>query len=204
MTMCPSLLRSRRGSTAAEFAMVLPLLVILLFAIIDGGRFAWEYNRAEKATQVGARMAVVTDVLSTGLRDNDYVGVIVGGETIDPGERIPADALGTIICDNSGCTCTGACAGIGSGYDAAAFARLVDRMNDIKPDIGPANVEVVYRGSGLGYAGDPTGMDLSPLVTVRLKDLQFQPITSLLLASFTMPSFTSTLTAEDGVGVASN
>ena len=40
---------------------------ILLFAIIDGGRFAWEYNRAEKATQIGARMAVVTDVISTDL-----------------------------------------------------------------------------------------------------------------------------------------
>lgn len=204
MTTRASLIQSRRGSTAAEFAMVLPLLVILLFAIIDGGRFAWEYNRAEKATQVGARMAVVTDVLSTGLRDNDYVGVVVGGETVDPGERIPAEALGAIVCNSSSCTCTGACDGIGTGYDAAAFARLVDRMNDIKPDIGPANVEVVYRGSGLGYAGDPTGMDMSPLVTVRLKQLQFQPLTSLMLASVPMPSFTSTLTAEDGVGVASN
>jgi hypothetical protein len=204
MTMFNTLLTARRGATAAEFAMVLPLLIILLFAIIDGGRFVWEYNRAEKATQVGARMAVVTDVLSTGLRDNDYVGVVVGSETVDPGERIPVGALGTIVCTNTSCTCTGACSGIGTGYDGAAFGRLVARMKDIKPDIGPTNVEVVYSGSGLGYAGDPTGMDLSPLVSVRLKDMQFQPITSLMLASFTMPSFTTTLTAEDSVGSYSN
>jgi hypothetical protein len=168
MKIVHSLWPNRRGATAAEFAMVLPLLVILLFAVIDGGRFVWEYNRAEKATQVGARMAVVTDVLSTGLRDNDYVGVVVGGETVDPGERIPVGALGTIVCTNTACTCAGACSGIGAGYDGPAFARLVERMKDIKPDIAPANVEVIYSGSGLGYAGDPTGMDLSPLVTVRL------------------------------------
>jgi Flp pilus assembly protein TadG len=204
MTARPSLVTDRCGSTGAEFAMVLPLLVILLFAIIDGGRFVWEYNRAEKATQVGSRMAVVTDIISTGLRDNDYVGIVVDGETVDPGERIPTGALGSVLCNDTGCTCTGACTGVGAGYNAAAFANLVDRMNDIKPDITAANVEVVYSGSGLGYAGDPTGMSMSPLVTVRLKGLQFQPITALLLASFTMPSFTTTLTAEDSVGSYSN
>jgi len=200
MSVLSSLWRSRRGTTGAEFALVLPLLVIALFAIIDGGRFVWEYNRAEKATQVGARMAIVTDVIASDLKTNDYVGV--GGLTA--GQVIPASALGTIICGSTGCTCTGACTGIGTGQNAAAFTTLVNRMKQIKPDIEEANVEVVYRGSGLGYAGDPTGMAMSPLVTVRLKDVEFQPITSLLMASFTMPSFATTLTAEDGVGSVSN
>lgn len=195
-----TLARHCGGGAGAEFALVLPLLVILLFGIIDGGRFIWEYNRAEKATQVGSRMAVVTDIVSTDLRDNDYVGV----DGLTAGQRIPASVLGTIVCNDTGCTCTGACTGVGAGYNAAAFAKLVDRMNDIKPDITAANVEVIYRGSGLGYAGDPTGMSLSPLVTVELKDLQFQPITSLMLATISMPAFTSTLTAEDSVGSYSN
>ena len=189
-----------RGAAGAEFAMVLPLLVIMLFAIIDGGRFIWEYNRAEKATQMGARMAVVTDIVSTDLRSNDYIGVL----GVQPGERIPANALGEIVCDDTTCACSGACSGINAGRDGAAFDRLVARMKQFKPDITAANVEVVYRGSGLGYAGDPTGMSLSPLVTVRLKELQFRPITSLLFASITMPSFTTTLTAEDSVGSYSN
>ena len=200
MTTRLTLARHCGGGAGAEFAMVLPLLVILLFGIIDGGRFIWEYNRAEKATQVGSRMAVVTDIVSTDLRDNDYVGV----DGLTAGQRIPASALGTIVCNDTGCTCTGACTGVGAGYNAAAFAKLVDRMNDIKPDITAANVEVIYRGSGLGYAGDPTGMSLSPLVTVQLKDLQFQPITSLMLATITMPAFRTTLTAEDSVGSYSN
>jgi Flp pilus assembly protein TadG len=33
------LLQDRSGSSAAEFAMVLPLLLVLLFGLIDTGRF---------------------------------------------------------------------------------------------------------------------------------------------------------------------
>jgi Flp pilus assembly protein TadG len=200
----PTLTANCRGAGAAEFALVLPLLLILLFGIIDGGRFAWEYNRAEKATQVGARMAVVTNVISTSLRDNTYVGVNVGGKTLKGGDTIPLEALGTITCNASTCSCTGACGGITAARDGAAFTNLVNRMRQIKPDIAEANVRVLYRGSGLGFAGDPNGMEMSPLVTVELAGLQFRPLTSLMLATVAMPSFTTTLTAEDGVGSESN
>ena len=200
----PTLLADRRAAGAAEFALVLPLLLILLFGIIDGGRFAWEYNRAEKATQMGARMAVVTNVISTDLKDNTYVGLTFGGQTLKGGDTIPVEALGTITCTSTACSCTGACSGIGAGRDALAFTTLVNRMKQIKPDITEANVRVLYRGSGLGFAGDTNGMEMSPLVTVELDGLQFRPITSLMLATITMPSFTTTLTAEDSVGSVSN
>ena len=199
-----SLIGNCRGGGAAEFALVLPLLLILLFGVIDGGRFAWEYNRAEKATQVGARMAVVTDVISTGLRDNTYVGMSFGGPALKGGDVIPTAALGTITCTSTACSCSGACSGITNGRNGTAFTNLVNRMKQIKPDIGAANVRVLYRGSGLGYAGDPNGMELSPLVTVELTGLQFRPITTLMLATVAMPSFSTTLTAEDSVGSVSN
>lgn len=197
-------LADSRGSGGAEFALVLPLVLILLFGIIDGGRFAWEYNRAEKATQIGARMAVVTDVISTDLRDNTYVGVNVGGTTLKGGDTIPVGALGTITCTNITCSCSGACTGIGNGRNATAFTNLVNRMRQIKPDVEEANVRVLYRGSGLGFAGDTNGMEISPLVTVELTGLQFRPITALTLATISMPSFATTLTAEDSVGSQSN
>ena len=43
--------------------MVLPLLLLFIFGIIDVGRLMWTWNRAEKATQMGARFAVVTDMV---------------------------------------------------------------------------------------------------------------------------------------------
>jgi hypothetical protein len=75
------------------------------------------------------------------------------------------------------------------------------------PAINAANVRVDYKNVGLGFAGDPDGPDVSPLVTVKIGSptaLQFTPITSFLLTSMNMPSFTTTLTAEDLSGAQSN
>lgn len=190
----------RSGSSAAEFGLVLPLLILFLFGIIDGGRFLWEVNKAEKATQVGARMAVVTDVISTGLETYDYVGV--GGLT--QGDLIPASALGTVTCTRAACTCSSACP---TGYataDATSFDRIVQRMSFMKPDIAASNVTISYRGSGLGYAGDPNGMEPGALVTVELTGLQFRPIVLFNAVAFTLPAFRTTLTAEDSDGSQSN
>ena len=55
------------GATAAEFALVLPLLLMFMLGLIDVGRVMWTMNRAEKATQMGARYAVATAVLPQGL-----------------------------------------------------------------------------------------------------------------------------------------
>lgn len=209
-------LRWTSGASAAEFALVLPVFVVLLFGIIDGARFAWEYNKAEKATQVGARVAVVTNVLSTSLRDEDYAGQTAGGTTIGAGDRIPAEALGTVKCNNTGCTCeTAPCPSSLGTFDSATFNDiLVERMAQIHPAIQPENVEVRYSGSGFGFAGtEATGggggsateqMEVSPLITVTLTGLEFKPITALLLASISMPAFSTTLIAEDSVGSYSN
>lgn len=203
------LFHDTRAASAAEFAMVLPLLLIMLFGIIDGGRLLWEWNRAEKATQMGSRFAAVTDVVAGGLRSTNFVGVSVteGGVTrsLTQGDIIPASALGTVTCDKTQCLCTGACpTGIPGTYNAAAFDAIVARLAVFKPEVTEDNVVVEYRGSGLGFAGDPTGMDISPIVSVKLKGLQFRPVTSLVLASLTLPDFASSLTMEDGVGTVSN
>jgi len=194
------LVRDRSAAGAAEFALVLPLLILLLFGVIDAGRFLWEFNRAEKATAAGARVAVVTDVLDSGLADQDYVGV--GGLT--QGDVIPASALGTLQCTSAGCACTTSPCPTVDTFNTAAFNLIVDRMNNLKGDITAANVSISYSGSGLGYAGDPNGMEISPLVTVSLTGLRFDPLILFGAGDFIMPDFRTTLTAEDSDGTQSN
>ena len=47
----------RKGAAAAEFALVVPLLAVLLFAFIEGGRMFWAYSIASAAARDAARFA---------------------------------------------------------------------------------------------------------------------------------------------------
>lgn len=191
---------SHEGGEAAEFALVLPLSMLLFFGLIDAGRFAYAFNQGEKATQIGARWAVVTDPLAPELTTTSYVGVTVGGQTLTQGDRIPAAALGEISCTTTTCTCvaTPCPAGVGTA-DTAAADLMLARMQQFMPEITAANLEVDYTGSGLGYAGNPNGMDIAPFVTVKLKNMTFSPFV-LFGKSVSLPDFSYTLTMEDGSG----
>jgi hypothetical protein len=180
---------------AAEFALILPLMLLFFIGIMDAGRFLYEVNRGEKATQTGARMAVVTAPVASGLATQNYVGQVVGGVTLNQGDRIPEGALTSVSCNSTTCT--------SFGYSSAAFTNLLTRMQQIMPSIQAGNLIVEYSDSGLGYAGNPNGMDISPLVTVRLTGLTFAP-TLLFGGQITMPDFAYTLTMEDGQGTGSN
>lgn len=48
-----------RGQALAEFALVLPIFLGLLFGIIDLGRVIWAYDAAANAAREGARFASV-------------------------------------------------------------------------------------------------------------------------------------------------
>jgi len=206
------LLRDRSGASAAEFGLVLPLLIVLLLGIIDAGRFIWEYNRAEKATQAGARVAVVTQIIPQGVADFKYVGQNVGGVAYLQGDPLTASALGTVTCLQSGgsltCSCNNAggtsfCPSLGTS-NTAGFNAIVGRMQAMYPRVSANKVIVQYRGSGVGYAGDPGGMDISPLVTVKLRGMTFNPLFLFGLVSFNLPEFDTSLTAEDSSGSFSN
>ncbi|MBJ7438903.1 MAG: pilus assembly protein [Sphingopyxis sp.] len=200
------LARDARGGPAAEFALVLPLILIFLLGIIDVGRYAWEINQAEKATQTGARWAAATDMVPTGL--STYSFATSAG--IPAGNPVPASAFPDVNCASSGtttsCSCTGCSFPTTVGTNGqAAFTNLVNRMREIKPDIAASNVAIRYSYSGLGFAGDPNGPDVAPIISVRLQNLQFVPTTLVLFGgSIALPDFSYSLTMEDGAGTTSN
>jgi Flp pilus assembly protein TadG len=200
------LIHDRSGASAAEFAIVLPLLLVLILGIIDAGRWLWTVNQAEKATQMGARFAVVGNPVTSAVAAS-YLGV--GGLT--QGDPIPASDFGKIRCTGTGsmssvtATCNCTTTPCPSGVDSnSAFKNIVQRISLFLPGIQPSNVTVEYSSSGLGYAGNPNGADLSPLVTVKLSGVEFVPITSMLLATIPLPTVTTSLTAEDLSGSQSN
>lgn len=196
--------KDRTAAGAAEFSLVLPLMLLFLFGIIDVGGYAWAINKAEKATQMGTRYAVVTDPAASGLAEYSYVGKTISGVTLTQGDVIPADSM-VITCTSASCTCTGCPTGMSISKANTPFTNVVTRMQAFDPGITAANVQILYRSAGLGFAGDPSGMEIAPLVTVRLQNRTYSPFTLFLFnGSVPLPSFSYSLPMEDGSGSVSN
>lgn len=201
MTRLTSFLRDERGATAAEFVLVVPLLALFIFGVIDAAMFGWQINVAEKAAQAGVRMAVVTDPVASALTTEQYNSTTYG---LSQGDIIPASALGLLRCNSTKCTCvTTPCPAV--TYSSAAFNTILARMKVYDSAVQASNLIVEYRGSGLGYAGDPSGIQIAPITTVRLTGMTYTPLTLFIFkTAVSLPDFASSLTMEDGSGSKSN
>jgi Flp pilus assembly protein TadG len=197
------IVRRQDAATSAEFAMVLPLLILFLLGTIDVGRYMWGLNKIEKATQMGARMAVVTTMVPGGLAAANYA------TTLGQGVPIPTSSFGAAQCSKPAasvtCTCaTSPCPTL-TPVDTAAFDAVAGRMKLIAPMVTDPNVTIDYANSGLGYAGDPTGPDVAPIVTVTATNVPFRPLVFMFLGgNLTLPKVSASLTLEDGQGNFSN
>ena len=49
----------RRGQAIVEFALVIPIFLLIFFGIIDAGRLIFTYNTVANAARSGARVAIV-------------------------------------------------------------------------------------------------------------------------------------------------
>jgi len=208
------LLADRDGASAVEFAIVLPLLIVFLLGTVDLARFLWECNRAEKATQTGVRYAVVTDIVPSGLAAYSFTvsdGLLQGAE-VPVANFAGAKCQSTAVSGNdaTAIACTrvdgGACPAWCGTPNLAAFNKIAARMRLIFPRLTAANVELRYEYSGLGYAGDPNGADVAPLVVVRLRNVVFKPVLMSFFKtnSIGLPAFSASLTLEDGSGNMAN
>ncbi|MGE0776048.1 MAG: pilus assembly protein, partial [Sphingomonadaceae bacterium] len=155
------------------------------------------------------RFADVTDIIPAGLANYSFAED--GG--IPQGDPIPESSFGGASCSSRtaavtaaavSCNCTGSCPSLGTA-SVAAFNNILARMQQFMPELQADQVRIDYAFSGLGYAGDPNGIDVAPLVKVSLRQEEanrpsFQPITLLLFgAAIPLPPFSAELTLEDGL-----
>lgn len=180
-------LKDRNGSSAVEFALIVLLFFGVIFAVMDMSRALWAWNSAQKATQLGVRLAVVENFAAQGLQAYDGVAVAGGN-----GLAVPISAISPnpVICTSGGCN--------GYGPLDASFNTIATRMQNIYGGIQPANVVIEYQHIGLGFSGNPYGSDIAPVVTVKLQNLTFSLVTPILtgIVSLAMPDFAASLTAE--------
>lgn len=183
------LLRNGQGTSSVEFALVALLLFTFMFGIADAARMMWQWNAAAKAAHWGARFAIVNDPVADGLADIDCLAAAGGNGVPCPASTMP----NPVVCTQSGCS-----GGFGN-FDSAAFTNIVNEMRRSYDRITAANVRVEYRHVGLGFAGNPYGSDIVPLVTVVLTNMTFNFLTPGLsgLATINMPEFRTAMTAED-------
>ena len=90
--------RDERGAAAVEFALVLPILVVLGFGIIDFGRLLYTYNNLTSAVREGARFAAVQTAAKVGNtaaiqgRVSDYIAAFGGTPVANSQIEVTLDA----------------------------------------------------------------------------------------------------------------
>jgi Flp pilus assembly protein TadG len=55
----------RKGQALVEFALLLPIFVLILFGVFDLGRAVFAYNTVANAARQGARVAAVNQIVSS-------------------------------------------------------------------------------------------------------------------------------------------
>ena len=186
-----------RGATAVEFALVCAPLLLVTIGIMEFSFALYQWNAAEKSTQMGVRIAVVSNPVARGLTADD------GKDASNNfGDEPMPDFFGSpVVCSGGTASCSG-----GYTFDPAAHDRIVNKMRQIFGRVGTANVVVEYRAASLGFVGKPCGP--VPSVTVRLQDMAFDFFVidalaglvaagSNLPSALPMPPFPATMVGED-------
>ena len=199
--------RDERGASAVEFALIAMLLFIVSFGIIDFGLAYWQWVSAEKATQVGVRKAVVSNMVAAGLKTwpINNGGTSANGTACMTGTTIITDcSFSPVTCTSNAagttitCSCPSTPCPTGTPT-ASDFTAIVAEMQKMDPYIGNDNVQITYSQNGLGFVGRPNGLPVTVTVTLTGMTFRFLVIDKLLGfgGTFSMPPFNATLIGED-------
>ena len=195
------------GGPTVEFVAAMSFFTVIVFFCLEIGIAVFWNATAEKAAQIGARLAIVGNpavtsaACPTGSDDGDPVAA---GVLPLRNCRMPAAIYGR------SCTIAGTChswgpivcqGGTSANCDAAGFATIAQRVQSIFNLATDDTITIRYEDSGLGYAGGP----VIPMVTVEITGVPYDLLFTTLLGRITgtdsagvmMPTVSATLTGED-------
>jgi hypothetical protein len=204
---------SEKGGLTVEFVAVIGPFLLLSFFIMESLIAMDWVGTAEKAAQLGARLAVVSNP------------AVPTGTCPAGGGSVSAGLLPLINCKPSaigvyGQPCPANCAawagspitcagGSGGTCSATDFTTIVNRMTSIAPLLSEGcaqaqpgcHVTISYADSQLGFSGGPT----IPDVTVKISGVPYGAVVTTILGAFfggnsvltVLPDISVTLTGED-------
>ncbi|MFB9269909.1 TadE/TadG family type IV pilus assembly protein [Bradyrhizobium erythrophlei] len=188
------------GGVLVETTVMMTILFVFILGSVDFLMAMYQWNAATKAVEIGARIAAVSDPVSS-----DVSSITGLGSGLNPGDPMPAF---TRTCNGATSTCTGGTFsqaalntivyGRGSAACGDSTSVYTTGMCDIFSRILPANVVITYTQSGLGYVARPGGP--VPTITVSVQNLPFQFYFLggfMGMANTQIPGLTTSITGED-------
>ena len=191
------------GATV-EFVAVVPFFLLIAFFAIEVSIALLWIGTAEKAAQLGARLAVVSTPAVTTTNSCPAVTGLPLFNCLDTSNSAnnygqQCTLAGGPCRTFSSLTCNGS--SLASPCSVGNFTAIVTRMNAILSSISAQNVSIKYAFAGLGFAGGPA----VPSVTVTLSNVPLETNGGVMTAIFarffpaftTIPTVSATLTGED-------
>jgi hypothetical protein len=184
------------GCTSAasllQFTLVFPLLAIVLLGSVDFIFYMFNRDLAAKATQKGARLAIVTNPVATGIADpyvgdGTRLGSICYNTATGAKDTSVCGPLRSSICQPA--ASSGTCSG-GFAFDDAAFAAVFNEMRTFLPVLQRQHVKIEYEDTGLGFVGRPGGVPMTVTVKLRCLTHRFFFINALMGWAFSGPGVT--------------
>jgi len=80
----------RRGQALVEFALILPVLLVILLGTVDAGRLIFAYNAVANAAREGGRTAIINQTPAEVRQRAAEQATVLGMPTADPGGCPPA------------------------------------------------------------------------------------------------------------------
>jgi Flp pilus assembly protein TadG len=102
--------RTESGQALVEFAFVLPIALLLLFALFDAGRAVIFYSELTNAARVGARVAMVNQSNDATCSPGDPRTFKCAASQQTTGMGIAAASIPDLTVSGSNCALMGSCA----------------------------------------------------------------------------------------------